>query len=115
MSIFLGIGANQVSYSFTVDTGSAVLLATCRTPTSMATCGNKLPSISNYILAPTATVSDGATCTSTGIGCMLSPSNTCFLSEQVSSSIRNSAVPVLAWSACQCDFTQLHVCAHTVP
>jgi hypothetical protein len=24
------------------------------------------------------------TCTSTGIGCMLSPSNTCFLSEQVS-------------------------------
>lgn len=83
MNISLGVGGNKVSYTFTVDTGSAVLLATCRTPASMANCGNHLPAKSNYMLSPAATVTDKATCDSTGIGCMLSPSNTCFLSEQV--------------------------------
>lgn len=83
MSISLGTSGNKVPYKFTVDTGSGVLLATCRTPTSLANCDNKLPTSSNYMLSPGATVSDTATCDSTGIGCMLSPSNTCFLSEQV--------------------------------
>jgi hypothetical protein len=84
MSISLGTGSNKVPYSFTVDTRSGVLLATCKTPQSTSNCGNNLPSAHNYKLTPAATVSDAATCDSTGIGCMLSPSKTCFLSEQVS-------------------------------
>lgn len=82
MSITLGTAAKKVSYKFTVDTGSGVLLATCRSPTSLANCNNDLPANRNYEMSPATTVSDAATCTSTGIGCMLS-SNTCFLSEQV--------------------------------
>lgn len=83
INITLGSGSNKVSYSFTVDTGSAVLLATCRTRASLANCGNSPPASKNCILGSTSTVADKATCKSTGIGCMLAPSNTCFLSEQV--------------------------------
>lgn len=72
MSISLGTGGNKVAYKFTVDTGSGVLLATCRTPLSLANCGN-LPADKNYVLSPAATVTDQATCAATGIGCMLSP------------------------------------------
>ena len=84
MSISLGSGGNKVSYNFTVDTGSGVLLATCRSPTSIANCGGSLPADKNYALTAATTVTDAATCSSTGIGCMLSPTNTCFISEQVS-------------------------------
>lgn len=58
MNISLGTGGNRVSYTFTVDTGLAVLLATCRTPASMANCGKDLLTQSNYILGPAAAVSD---------------------------------------------------------
>jgi len=75
MSITLGSSAgNKVPYKFTVDTGSGVLLATCRSPQSLANCNNDLPANRNYEISPATTVSDAATCTSTGIGCLLSPS-----------------------------------------
>jgi deoxycytidylate deaminase len=84
MSISLGASGNKVPYSFTVDTGSGVLLATCRTENSLANCANALPVKQNYLLSPAATVSDKATCDSTGVGCILLPSNNCCLSEEVS-------------------------------
>lgn len=90
MSISLGTSGNKVPYSFTVDTGSGVLLATCRTESSLANCGNALPAKQNYVLSTAATVTDKATCDSTGIGCMLTPSNKCFLSEEVSGALSNS-------------------------
>jgi hypothetical protein len=73
-----------VNYAFTVDTGSAVLLMTCKTPTSTASCGGNLPASKNYELTAEHMVT-GSTCSvgNTGIGCLL-PNQQCFISEAVS-------------------------------
>jgi hypothetical protein len=85
VSITVGTGSAAIPYNFTVDTGSAVLLLTCKTPTSTANCGGNLPASSNYELTPAKTVTGPAMCNvnTTGIGCLL-PNNQCFISEAVS-------------------------------
>ncbi|WIA21666.1 hypothetical protein OEZ85_000838 [Tetradesmus obliquus] len=82
VSITVGTGSAAVAYKFTVDTGSAVLLLTCKTPTSTANCNGNLPASSNYVLTPDKEVTGAATCSvnATGIGCLL-PNNKCFISE----------------------------------
>jgi hypothetical protein len=84
VSITVGTGSAAVSYDFAVDTGSAALLLTCKTPTSTANCNGSLPASSNYELTAAKAVT-GATCSvdNTGIGCLL-PDNQCFISEPVS-------------------------------
>jgi hypothetical protein len=84
VSITVGAGSAAVSYDFTVDTGSAALLLTCKTPTSTVNCNGSLPASSNYELTAAKAVK-GATCSvnNTGIGCLL-PNNQCLISEPVS-------------------------------
>lgn len=90
-SLQMSVGAAApVAYQFTLDTGSAIPMVTCKAPQSDANCKarypNGMPASRNYQLTAASVISDAATCAAAGAGGCLTPGTQrqCFVSEPVS-------------------------------
>lgn len=86
MKVAVGSGSTAVTYSFTVDTGSAIPMMSCQTNQSLQNCGGSLPASSNYVLGAAQQLNGSAACDATGVGCTF-PDKSCFVSEAVRASM----------------------------
>lgn len=83
IKIAFGSGANKVSYSFTVDTGSGLLEPSCSSAAAAANCQGTKDLLTSYNLTADHMVSTAKGCAATGINCLVpgNASSTCFYSQ----------------------------------